>query len=165
MIVRLDNGRPSGTADRKHQNQLLLSDQFSVISGNASSSEIKAYPAMSSAELVERDKEEEPKEGVGADSVPGEEQTSIDSETLAAHDPSPAAASTTDVPADPDQPISNELDEEQREEEREGLERQRRENTQEDQDQRSEDPDLVQEEMVSGFQEGKKRVKVSKSTV
>jgi hypothetical protein len=120
---------------------------------------------MSSAELVERDKTEERMEGVDVDPVPREEQTNTDSETPIEHDPSPPSAAGPDVPGDADQAADIELDEEQREEEREGLERQRRENTQEDQYQRGEDPDLVQEEMVSGFQEGKKRVKVRRSTV
>lgn len=40
-------------------------------------------------------------------------------------------------------------------------ERQGQEDEQDEQDQSNQDPELVQEEMVSGFQEGKKRVKVS----
>lgn len=49
----------------------------------------------------------------------------------------------------------------EREEAREQYEQQRQDDEQDEQNQSNQDPELVQEEIVSGFQEGKKRVKVS----
>lgn len=120
---------------------------------------------MSSADPGVQEKEEGPKESAGADIASRQEHINNDNEILKEHGPSSPTVASPDVPVDVEQATNEELEEEQMEEAREELERQRRENTQEDQDQRNEDSDLVQEEMVSEFQEGKKRVKVNIAAV
>lgn len=101
------------------------------------------------------------KEVAEVDANPRQEEINNDNKLSKEHNASPPTDTNPDVSADAENTSHNVIVEEQREEMREEEERQRREGTQEDQDQRHEDPDLVQEEMVPEFQEGKKRVKVS----
>ncbi|GHJ88221.1 hypothetical protein NliqN6_4623 [Naganishia liquefaciens] len=115
---------------------------------------------MSSSNLLVKAGEDEPKEVADAVLTPPPEETSNDgasSEELKLDAPTVADSAAAATAANA---LHSTTEEEKREEMREELERQRREGTQEDQDQRHEDPDLVQEEMVPAFQEGKKRVKV-----
>lgn len=73
---------------------------------------------------------------------------------------SPAAITPPQAPSESNDNADGEMTAEKTNPQRED-ERQSQEDEQEDQDQSIQDPELVQEEMVSGFQEGKKRVKVS----
>lgn len=97
----------------------------------------------------------------GQAAVGPREQNSATQSQETKHDAnSPALITPPQAPSESNENADGEMTAEktnlQREDERQGQE-----DEQEDQDQSVQDPELVQEEMVSGFQEGKKRVKVS----
>lgn len=120
---------------------------------------------MSSSDHTTKAEEEGMKEITEADANSRQEQTNNDNKSLKEHNASQPTDTNPDVSADAEHASHVVTEEDQREEMREEQERQRREGTQEDQDQRHDDPDLVQEEMVPEFQEGKKRVKVNPTSL